>query len=787
MDAEGETARSPETVRTSNPPSTANSPATPSESRARFTAPSRDSVLKEICDLKEALRSEPQIALPHPTDVNKDKRKAVAKWVEGKPSTLECLTRTIDAVLWGSEEGAQSSSTRNLILDVATRKYYGHKEGKPVNIDAFDDETLAPFWFWEVRVVSDIPEEVRPPAVLARKKRKKIQDRLNVLHEVLKVTVESPGKRKISEARVKKAFDKYSKTDGLAAILAEHQHREEEEARKGLARDRSVKVKASEQKERIAQKVEEKETKVAEALGFGTKKSLTKAQNLLMSFATRKKEQREGASPGGKAKSQDLDPFHERFTPCPPNKRLCLSPCSEEASQALDKGIAVGMKEQDLRLNFSNSVEKWSKNARFRVRIKGRPPSWARKPDCPSTFHEFAADGYREDFSEVEVKTWRRKYIWFPSDSDCPPYYGSWTASAFRVNPRKPLVKLAAVDYEEMFDEGWEEEPDGESLSGEEDNEEDAEDNDSQDGFVVEDGYLSPDEGIREIEMENLTELQATTSSCPTSDQSKKHREVLQQILNRATKSGKPVVFSRLGGSREGDDRGPLNYTLASSEFLQGLRLSCFGSERITMPCVASLSRPSPTQERKPSTRGRPKQVMTPEQTANLIEFLKTPNSKEKVVEAFFAQYPASNVSKSSVREKIVELAHYSSLHRGWVLKSEKTVDNPVQFREQCPQPHIAAPQPQYLPQIQQGQVSGSIPASFQVSSIPVIPLDYRNPGVLAHFPVMVYQTGEAAMVESRKRSFAATVTEGSNDGMGGEPERKKAAVIDLSDPEKEK
>ena len=35
----------------------------------------------------------------------------------------------------------------------------------------------------------------------------------------------------------------------------------------------------------------------------------------------------------------------------------------------------------------------------------------------------------------------------------------------YKLNPRKPLVKLADVDYEEMFDEGWEEEPEGESLS----------------------------------------------------------------------------------------------------------------------------------------------------------------------------------------------------------------------------------------------------------------------------------------------------------------------------------
>ena len=56
------------------------------------------------------------------------------------------------------------------------------------------------------------------------------------------------------------------------------------------------------------------------------------------------------------------------------------------------------------------------------------------------------------------------KYLWFSSDSDCPPYFGP-LAKMEGLHPRNPFFQAPSLDYDHLFDEGWEEEPDGESLS----------------------------------------------------------------------------------------------------------------------------------------------------------------------------------------------------------------------------------------------------------------------------------------------------------------------------------
>lgn len=53
----------------------------------------------------------------------------VAKLVEGKSNTLESLTTYIAFCVFGSDGSEHRSTVRNLILDVATRKYYGSKAG----------------------------------------------------------------------------------------------------------------------------------------------------------------------------------------------------------------------------------------------------------------------------------------------------------------------------------------------------------------------------------------------------------------------------------------------------------------------------------------------------------------------------------------------------------------------------------------------------------------------------------------------------------------------------------
>lgn len=56
-------------------------------------------------------------------------------------------------------------------------------------------------------------------------------------------------------------------------------------------------------------------------------------------------------------------------------------------------------------------------------------------------FHDMAIRLYGENYNKDDLKIWRRKYLWFPADSECPAYYGSWLAK-YVESWLNPLVVL---------------------------------------------------------------------------------------------------------------------------------------------------------------------------------------------------------------------------------------------------------------------------------------------------------------------------------------------------------
>ncbi|KAL0223676.1 hypothetical protein P9112_003066 [Eukaryota sp. TZLM1-RC] len=92
------------------------------------------------------------------------------------------------------------------------------------------------------------------------------------------------------------------------------------------------------------------------------------------------------------------------------------------------------------------------------------------------------------------------KLFSFHDDFSRPPYFGTISRSSTVITPLKPLSKDPGLDYDIDSAEEWEDEQDAEDLvSG--DDKEDEESSDEEDvGFVVDDGYLSKDEGSDEEE-----------------------------------------------------------------------------------------------------------------------------------------------------------------------------------------------------------------------------------------------------------------------------------------------
>ena len=58
----------------------------------------------------------------------------------------------------------------------------------------------------------------------------------------------------------------------------------------------------------------------------------------------------------------------------------------------------------------------------------GLPPSWARAPDAERTVTAKLQDQFGDMYQTAGMKTWRRKFLWFPGDHSLrPPFYGSFS------------------------------------------------------------------------------------------------------------------------------------------------------------------------------------------------------------------------------------------------------------------------------------------------------------------------------------------------------------------------
>ena len=96
--------------------------------------------------------------------------------------------------------------------------------------------------------------------------------------------------------------------------------------------------------------------------------------------------------------------------------------------------------------------------------LLGAPASWERRPGYVFDFEAECEKLFGSEWSATNVCTVRKKYLWFSSDSDCPPYYGPFE-NVQGPTGRNPFFQALNLDYDELFDEGWEEDPEGESLS----------------------------------------------------------------------------------------------------------------------------------------------------------------------------------------------------------------------------------------------------------------------------------------------------------------------------------
>ncbi|KAK4796326.1 hypothetical protein SAY86_028652 [Trapa natans] len=159
-----------------------------------------------------------------------------------------------------------------------------------------------------------------------------------------------------------------------------------------------------------------------------------------------------------------------------------------------------------------------------------------------------------------------RKQLLQFDKSHRPAFYGIWPMQSVTVRPRHPFSKDPELDYDIDSDEEWEEEDPGESLSDcDKDNDESLEegcpradeDEESEDGFFVPDGYLSENEGV-EVDRMVADPAEAQTSPCEQDTEREdlsqffRQNKYLCSVTEHALRKNQPLIISNLAHEKSG-------------------------------------------------------------------------------------------------------------------------------------------------------------------------------------------------------------------------------------------
>eukprot|EP01117_Protostelium_nocturnum_P009392 TRINITY_DN334_c1_g2_i3.p1 TRINITY_DN334_c1_g2~~TRINITY_DN334_c1_g2_i3.p1 ORF type:complete len:725 (+),score=335.34 TRINITY_DN334_c1_g2_i3:100-2175(+) len=216
-----------------------------------------------------------------------------------------------------------------------------------------------------------------------------------------------------------------------------------------------------------------------------------------------------------------------------------------------------------------------------------------------------------------------------PSDPEAvvrPSYWGLWEKTSKIITGRKPFaLDSQQVNYEEDSEDEWEGEPeDAEDLGKSDGEEEETDDSETEDNFVVADGYFSDDEGIIDEEGLSKEELE--------------HRKRERENSKKKEKSRLPELSLLAMGPTECKEDHPI---------MSHLRVQILSTVPIDLF----------TKQKKEHAVEGEKKIRFPRE--DLISFIKfvhgNPNSKEHIVKEFAQQVPT--VSKNQTRTKITEIA----------------------------------------------------------------------------------------------------------------------------------
>ncbi|OVA05147.1 Chromatin assembly factor 1 subunit A [Macleaya cordata] len=294
----------------------------------------------------------------------------------------------------------------------------------------------------------------------------------------------------------------------------------------------------------------------------------------------------------------------------------------------------------------------------------------------------------KDNADDVQICNRIKKLLQFDK-SNRPAYYGTFDV----IGPRHPFKKDPDLDYDIESDEEWEEEDPGESLSDcDKDEEEDileegnlrTEDEDgSEDGFLVPDGYLSENEGVHVDSME-VDCIDDEARSLPRSKEdveTEEFRILLRQqkyinkLTEHALQKNQPLIISNLMHEKATllTTEGLSGTPKIEQMFLQSLSLRPFPG---AAPIQISTDNNTPdedqevcqSQSKGSATPATPVSVIQDKDLRKIVSAIQaSPQGINKVME--YLQQRLPNVPKSQLKNKVREIAQF--VDNRWQVKKE--------------------------------------------------------------------------------------------------------------------
>ncbi|KAJ8936222.1 hypothetical protein NQ318_009355 [Aromia moschata] len=164
----------------------------------------------------------------------------------------------------------------------------------------------------------------------------------------------------------------------------------------------------------------------------------------------------------------------------------------------------------------------------------------------------------------------RAKFLKF-HENRRPPYFGTWRKKSVLVTPRRPIAEDTNMfNYEEDSDDDWEEEEQGESLNGS-DEEVDKENDDEKDDYEVDNDFFVPHGHLSEDEIDDEEKSRLSPESFK--QKLKLLKDEFDQDMQSKTHKLKPRSIGCIWYNKDGN-----NVDDAILKYLQPLTIICNGS-----------------------------------------------------------------------------------------------------------------------------------------------------------------------------------------------------------------